>query len=354
MPIQQVSFKNNVITQYNLQKVGSNQVVQSFEGTPQEPQKNKDDKTLKYILIGAGALAAIIAAINHKKIGELFKGKTEIKPDVKPTPKETSKGTSTTSQTSTSTNSNHSNTTSQATSSKSEAKIEKPQPQVDSTPTSKTNQIKDDIFTENLINNASEVKIPPSPLVPLEDIKQSRIPLFDGESKGYQLWHFTSNEFFKKFVDAHEDLSELMKKIKLSPYDSCHLKSLQKNAIKGDKATLNFIKTVKEKTNVNLLDEITHYRFIGQSEMDLISAKKPINPIYNSVSFITLDPYGAPGILRHNFKYRVTFKNTENILKHMESYHDNQYMTSIDVPYTYLDVEKVEKAVNEKLQEVKI
>lgn len=280
MQVQQVSFKSNLATQNNQQKIGLSQVAShAVVSSTQEPHKTNENKVLKYSLIGAGALVAIVAMINHKKIGTLF--------------------------------------------------------------------------------NISEVKNAPkeilkSPLVSLSEIKKPNGERFIEDcSEGYKLWHFASKDFMQKFVELHEDLSTIAKSLNIccDNFNDIRYRVNMPNNPKKEKL-LQFIKLTKEKTGVDLLnDEIKHYRFIGQSELNVIKARKPIT----NDCYITLCPDGGHtyNIIPAKTDYRLTYKNTPNIIDNLYPYHDTAYKTWTQKPYDYKDVEKVEKLVDGKWQEVK-
>lgn len=87
MSIKKVSFGNsNVIapSDSNKNRVGLVSTTPMENDKYISPKSKKDDKTLQYALIGAGALFTIIAIINHKKIGEslnkLFSKSSKIEP----------------------------------------------------------------------------------------------------------------------------------------------------------------------------------------------------------------------------------------------------------------------------------
>lgn len=344
MAINQISFQNKPVLKQNQQsRVDSYPVLTSFKGdTVEISTKKKENKLLEYTLIGVGALLGIIAIAKHKSIAKIFRKASDVEPDVKTPSKGTTKSIGTTSYHSKSNGGSlyngvpNAKTEPSSVLSNSSPKPEAPKPTV---------EVKNKV---DIIQNS------PSPLVPVNQIKkswgQSYISEIDGKD-GYQLWHFTSSEFFEKFVNAHKDLSELFKKIALpgiyAPYDLDFIKTVTK---KGNKAGLEFVKTVKEKTGVNLLGKITHYRFIGQSELDVIKVQKPVEPRYYGETFFTVNPRKGHSIT--TFDYRVTLKNTDNIVDNIGPYEPQQYSTSISVPYTYKDVEKVEKLVGGKWQEV--
>ena len=70
MKIQQISFKNNFQTEQKTSSVKTPVIksVDVFESS------NKKDNTKKYIFVGVGVLALIIAIAKHKQIGEFLKG----------------------------------------------------------------------------------------------------------------------------------------------------------------------------------------------------------------------------------------------------------------------------------------
>lgn len=74
MPIQQVSFQNTPIAKQNLQQniAVSPITTNSVGDTVEISAKKKENKTLKYALIGVGALATVILVVNHKKIRGIF------------------------------------------------------------------------------------------------------------------------------------------------------------------------------------------------------------------------------------------------------------------------------------------
>lgn len=108
MAIQQVSFQDNLIVKQNQQhNVAVSPVVTSSTGdTVEISTKKKENKALKYTLIGVGVLLGIVAIVKHKSIAKLFEKAPEDKPDVKRAQKETPKITGTTSSHSTSDYSN--------------------------------------------------------------------------------------------------------------------------------------------------------------------------------------------------------------------------------------------------------
>lgn len=349
MQLKQVSFRNNSIAKQNQQyNVMVSPVATGPTGdTVEISSKKKENKVLKYTLIGVGALLGIVAIVKHKNIAKIFEKAPEIKPDLKPPPKETSKPIGTASHHSVYNNSSHSQSSSSIQPSSKKA-------ETSSAPSTSNLQTEASSSTIKVKNEVNTVQNTPSPLVPVEQIKKSWGQSYISEidcKDGYQLWHFTSSEFFEKFVNAHKDLSEHFKKIALPGiYAPCDLDFIKTVVKKGNKAGLEFVKTIKEKTGVDLLGKITHYRFIGQSELDVIKAQKPVEPRYYGETFFTVNPRQGHSIT--TFDYRVTLKNTDNIVDNIAPYEPQQYSTSISVPYTYKDVEKVEKLVDGKWQEV--
>lgn len=114
MQVQNVSFINNSNNQLELRsKYSSSVSTPKFRGEEiSPPQKNKNNnKKRKEALFALGLLAGAIAAINHKKIGALFKKKPDIVPEVKPEVKNTPSPTSAPKSSSYS-NSGHSSTSS--------------------------------------------------------------------------------------------------------------------------------------------------------------------------------------------------------------------------------------------------
>lgn len=267
MQVQTTSFKSTMPNSYNRQNVGSNRVIQQFSGVEPENKSPKENKLLKYVLIGAGTLGAVITAINYKKIGSLFNHK--------------------------------------------------------------------------------------SPLVPVEDIlkkaKAESTFIEKSQGKGYQLWHFTSGDFLDEFTKAHDDLSKFVEKHKAKKCILSDVKFIQEHS--NDKYVIDFVNLVKEKTGVNLFDKIKHYRFIGQSELDAIRSKTPVvNKGYHGYSYVTQCP--DFGLSCPTFDYRITYKNTDNVVKNLDHYHDTQFKSGIKKPYTREDVEKVEKLVDGKWEAV--
>lgn len=97
MPIQQVSILNTLIAKRNQQhNVGvSNVATSPAEDTVEISNKKKENKSLKYLLIGAGALLSIIAIVKRKSIKELFKKPSEFIPENSNITKEVAKETKT-------------------------------------------------------------------------------------------------------------------------------------------------------------------------------------------------------------------------------------------------------------------
>lgn len=275
MQIKQISLKNSTVIPYSQQNADLCRVAPSFAGAAKEPQVSKENKVLKLILIGAGALSTIILALNYKKIGALF---------------------------------------------------------------------------------VKTIKTPPnptkSPLLPVGDVLKSAGVesefIEKSKDKGYQLWHFTSRAFLKEFIKSHEDIFKLVNANKERTFIFNNLESIKR--FSKDENAIKFISAVKEKTGVDLLGEIKHYRFIGKSELKAIKSKQPVEN-HHYYSYVTLCP--DYGLSCHTFDYRITFKNTKNVMENLHYYHDTQYKNGITEPYSYLDVEKVEKIANRKWQEVK-
>ena len=69
MQVQQISFKNNI--NQPTQKIGSGSIAFSASADKFE-SSNKKDNTRKFILAGLGVIAAIVAIIKRKQIGEFF------------------------------------------------------------------------------------------------------------------------------------------------------------------------------------------------------------------------------------------------------------------------------------------
>lgn len=107
MQVQNICLQNNFESRFGVKKSSSNPVISasftSSEAKP--PSKKKKDETLKYFLLGLGAILTIIAIVNHKKIGEFFKKSPKSNTDVKPEVKSTAKSTSSSSSSSARSNS---------------------------------------------------------------------------------------------------------------------------------------------------------------------------------------------------------------------------------------------------------
>lgn len=300
MAVQPISLKNTPLAkQTQNYTFGATSVSQNSAGDSVEfSNKKKENKTLKYSLGGIGALLGIIAIIKHKSISKLFKKASEIKPD---TPKETA------------------------------SKIKGASP-------------------------VTDVPVAKNTLLPLEDVlKSAEVEsrfVTNSEGKGYQLWHFTSPAFFKKFLKLHTDLSEFCKQSNIQCHDIIDLQNKAKNTSNPNQEKyVALTNLVKEKIGVDLLEEVKHYRFISQGELDAIRTKQPVKNINNqSYSYVTLCP--DYGLSCDTFDYRVTFKNTPTVLDNLDYYHDTQYKNGIKKPYSYQDVEKVEKLLEGKWQEV--
>lgn len=114
MPIQQVSFQNNVIAKQNQQhNVGVSSVATSSAGdTVEISSKKKENKALKYTLVGVGALLGIVAIAKHKSIAKLFEKSSEFIPENTNITKDASKETKASSQASNSHSSTFIHTTS--------------------------------------------------------------------------------------------------------------------------------------------------------------------------------------------------------------------------------------------------
>lgn len=346
MPIQKVYLKNNLTVKQNQQSnVAITSVAPNSTGdTVEISNKKKENKALKYVLIGAGTLAGIIAFIKHKSITKIFKKASEVVPNIKPTMKEAPKSTEPASNFPVSKNIN----------SQSRPNIQTPSAKIETSSVSSIhkNKAKNSISAVEVKNKVDIVQQnAPSPLVPLEritDIKGE--PFIENCTEGYQLWHFVSPEFLKKFISSHQDLSELFEKTGLGKYGLYNLKFIKEDAQIGKAEVISFVKAVKEKTGVDLCGEFKHYRFIGQSELDVIKTGKDIE----QGKYLTLSPNGGGryNIVPNKTDYRITFKNTDNLVNHLAPYHDTAYKTWTKTPYLYKDVEKVEKLVDGKWQEV--
>ena len=346
MPIQQVSFQNTPITKQNQQHnvAVSPVATSSTVDTVEISGKKKENKALKYTLIGAGALLGIVAIIKHKDIAKLFKKAPEVKPDVKPAPKETPKPTGTTSHPSTSSGGS------------SYTQVPSAKTEPSSVPSTHKNKPETSTPTVEVKNKVDIVQNTPSPLVPLEDVlKASGIDgkIINGsKDKNYQLWHFTSPAFFKQFIEMHPDISDFCKKANVQCHDIISLREKINDVSRPNRENYTKLaQLVKEKSGVDLLGEFKHYRFISQGELDAIKTGNPVKNINSQTySYVTLCP--NYGLSCNTFDYRVTYKNTPNVLDNLDYYHDTQYKNGIKKPYSHADVEKVEKLVDGKWQEV--
>ncbi len=320
MVIHQVYFQNNSIVKQNQQQnVAVSPVATSSVGdTVEISSKKKENKTLKYTLIGVGTLLGIIALINHKNIVKIFKKASDVEPNIKLPSKDASKKIDSTSH--------------------------------HLTPNNHSAHTPSGSKTETSLPKAEGV------VISLEDVlKASNIDskIIEGsKDKNYQLWHFTSPVFFKKFIEMHGDLSEFYKKSDIHCVNIIDLRNKINDINRPNREKyLGLVHLVKEKTGVDLLGEFRHYRFISQGELDAIKTKQPvINKTSKTYSYVTLCP--DYGLSCNTFDYRVTYKNTPNVLENLDHYHDTQYKNGITKPYSCEDVEKVEKIVDGKWQEV--
>lgn len=303
--------------------------------------KKKENKALKYVLIAIGAAVGIIAIAKHKDIAKIFKKTPEVKPDIKPAPKETPKPTGKTSFNSVSS------------SSSSYPEVPSKKAETIFVPSVPKNKTETSVPIAEVRNRVDIVQSAPSPLVILEDVlKAAGVEnkfIAKSKDKGYQLWHFTSPAFFKKFIEMHKDLSEFCRVSKIYFYNVVEFQADVKNINNLNREKyLKLAGLVKEKAGVDLLGEFKHYRFISQRELDAIKTNTIIED--KSGKYVTLCP--DYGLSCNNFDYRITFKNTERIKKADNSIHDEQYKTVIDNGYSPSDIERVEKLVNGKWQEV--
>lgn len=347
MPIQKISFQNNSITKQTQQQqnVSASPVATNSTGdTVEISTKKKENKVLKYTLIGVGALLGIVAIVKHKSIAKIFEKAPEVKPDVKPAPKETPKPTGTTSHYSTSSGGS------------SYTQVPSAKAEPTSVPSTHKNKTETSAPTMEAKNKVDIVQNIPSPLVPLKDLlKASGIDgkIINGsKDKNYQLWHFTSPAFFTKFIEMHPDISDFCKKANVHCHDVISLREKIGDVSRPNRENYTkLVQLVKEKSGVDLLGEFKHYRFISQGELDAIRTGQPVKNINSQTySYVTLCP--DYGLSCNTFDYRITYKNTPNILDNLDYYHDTQYKNGIKKPYSHADVEKVEKLVDGKWQEV--
>lgn len=344
MPIQQVSFQNNSITKQNPQQQNvaiSPTVTKSTGDTVEISTKKKENKVLKYTLIGVGALLCIVAIVKHKSIAKIFERTPEIKPEVNPTPIETPKPTGTTSH----------HSTSSGGSSYTQVPSAKTEPS--SVPSTNKNKTETSTPTVEVKNKVDIVQNAPSPLVQIEKVfKESEVDdsfLQKSKDKNYQLWHFTSPKFFQKFIEMHPDLADFCKKANLHCNNIISLKEKINDVSRPTRENYKKLaQQIKEKSGVDLLGEFKHYRFISQRELDAIKTNNIIKD--KSGKYVTLCP--DYGLSCDTFDYRITFKNTERIKKADNYIHDKQYKTVIDNGYSPSDIERVEKLVDGKWQEV--
>lgn len=348
MPIQQVSFQNTSIAKQNQpNSVGSHPIATSSVGDTVEistKKKTKENKALKYTLIGVGALLGIIAIIKHKSIVKIFEKASDVEPDIKPPSQEIPKSTSMTSH--------------HSASSSSGSYTEVPSTKIDTTsvpsaPKNKTEASTPIVEAKNKVDIVQNI---PSTLVPLKDVlKASGIEnkVIEGsKDKNYQLWHFTSPAFFNKFIEMHPDISDFCKKANVQCHDIISLREKINDVSRPNRENYTKLaQLVKDKSGVDLLGEFKHYRFISQGELDAIKTGQPVKNINSQTySYVTLCP--DYGLSCNTFDYRITYKNTPNVLDNLDYYHDTQYKNGIKKPYSHADVEKVEKLVDGKWQTV--
>lgn len=346
MPIQQVSFQNTPIAKQNQQSnvAFTSVATNSKNDTVEISSKKKENKVLKYSLIGVGGLAGIIAIVKHKDIAKIFNKASDVGSEIKPPLKETQKPTGTIS--------------SHSSSSSGSSYTEVPSIKTDTTSVPSAPKNRPEVSTPILDakNKVDIVQNTPSPLVPLKDVfKASGIEnkVIEGsKDKNYQLWHFTSPAFFNKFIDMHPDISDFCKKSNVQCHDIISLREKINDVSRPNRENyLKLVQLVKEKSGVDLLGEFKHYRFISQGELDSIKTGQPVKNINSQTySYVTLCP--DYGLSCNTFDYRITYKNTPNVLDNLDYYHDTQYKNGIKKPYSHADVEKVEKLVDGKWQTV--